>query len=106
MHTGCCPAKTNYFIGQRTRADLTLLAEASKGVREGQNTNNTRSADLSFCIHHPLTPSSSHPLAEHSGRPTFWSLEYSTEIAACLERLPGTPVGCSFSPDPTCRQLM
>jgi len=41
-----------------------------------------------------------------SGRPTFWSLEYSTEIAACLERLPGTPVGCSFSPDPTCRQLM
>ncbi|KAF5826564.1 WD40-repeat-containing domain protein [Dunaliella salina] len=45
-------------------------------------------------------------LARISGRPTFWSLEYSTEIAACLERLPGTPVGCSFSPDPASRQLM
>ena len=41
-----------------------------------------------------------------SGRPTAWSVEHGGEVAACLERLPGTPAGCTWNPDPRSRCLI
>jgi U3 small nucleolar RNA-associated protein 4 len=33
-------------------------------------------------------------------RPTEWSMQHAKGIAACLERLPGIPIGCSWSTEP------
>lgn len=41
-----------------------------------------------------------------SGQLAPWILEHGAAVAACLERLPGAPTGCSFSPDPASRALL